>query len=741
MAHIQVFGIRHHGPGSTKRLLKALQGMKPDCLLVEAPYDGEKSFYQVNTKGLQPPVALLMYEPKDFQKASYLPFANFSPEWQALKYALRADIPIKAMDLSMGIQLGLEESTQLEIQDNTIDRELLRLLKDPLGYIAHIAGYEDSERWWEHTFEQEADELQVFEAINEMIGTLRTETSGFEQREILLREAHMRKVLRKAIKEGFDRIAIVCGAWHAPALVDYEKYKSSEDNKLLRGLKKIKLNACWIPWSYDRLAKSAGYSAGVISPAWYDLLYGKRKESNIRWMTKAARLFRKEDMDSSAAHVIEAVRLADTLAAMRQMPVPGIEELEEAAITIFCEGDPAPLELIRERLVIGNAVGKVPIQLSNIPLQKDFEQQVKKARLSSHYHSTESATKDLDFRKETQKRASVLLHRLSILSIPWGNPLQLSGRDLGSFKERWRLKWRPDYAIRIIQASMYGNTVEQAVDGYAQWYAGTKEDLASLLGLLDRLLKADLPDTVAAIIPKIESVAAQAKDVLQLASAVPALVNIIRYGSTQAQDRSAVEALLDSILPRIFIGLPAICRHLEEDPAQTIFQHILAIQSNLGLVNRPIYTHDWQNCLWQICGTPDVHPLLLGACHRVLFDTTYLSVEDTARALSLALSSTEEPSVKAMWLEGFLHGSALLIIHQPALWNIINAWVRQLPEAQLYESLPLLRRTFSKFSRSERELLLQLAKGAPQQSVIAEEDLDEDRLDILLPFMEQLFSE
>ncbi|MEO0341518.1 MAG: DUF5682 family protein, partial [Bacteroidota bacterium] len=211
-----------------------------------------------------------------------------------------------------------------------MDRELLRLLKDPLGYIAHIAGYEDSERWWEHTFEQEADDLQVFEAINEMIGTLRAETSGFEQREILLREAHMRKILRKAIKEGFEQIAIVCGAWHAPALMDYEQYKSSEDNKLLRGLKKINLKACWIPWSYDRLAKSAGYGAGVISPAWYDLLYGKRKESNIRWMTKAARLFRKEDLDSSAAHVIEAVRLADTLAAIRQLPVPGIEDLHQA---------------------------------------------------------------------------------------------------------------------------------------------------------------------------------------------------------------------------------------------------------------------------------------------------------------------------------------------------------------------------------------------------------------------------
>ena len=28
----------------------------------------------------------------------------------------------------------------------------------------------------------------------------------------------MRKVLRRAVKDGFERIAVVCGAWHVPAL-------------------------------------------------------------------------------------------------------------------------------------------------------------------------------------------------------------------------------------------------------------------------------------------------------------------------------------------------------------------------------------------------------------------------------------------------------------------------------------------------------------------------------------------
>ena len=35
----QLLGIRHHGPGSAKAVLKALEAHPPDCLLIEAPAD------------------------------------------------------------------------------------------------------------------------------------------------------------------------------------------------------------------------------------------------------------------------------------------------------------------------------------------------------------------------------------------------------------------------------------------------------------------------------------------------------------------------------------------------------------------------------------------------------------------------------------------------------------------------------------------------------------------------------
>ncbi|MCB0585085.1 MAG: hypothetical protein KDD06_07165, partial [Phaeodactylibacter sp.] len=78
-----VYGIRHHGPGSSRSLLRALEAEPPDCLLIEAPADAEPVLEYALHPDIIPPVAILLYDDKDLSKASYLPFAGFSPEWQA----------------------------------------------------------------------------------------------------------------------------------------------------------------------------------------------------------------------------------------------------------------------------------------------------------------------------------------------------------------------------------------------------------------------------------------------------------------------------------------------------------------------------------------------------------------------------------------------------------------------------------------------------------------------------------
>jgi hypothetical protein len=82
---VRVFGIRHHGPGSARSLLSALEDMGPDAVLVEGPPDAGDVLSLVARPEMKPPVALLVYPPEAPQDATYYPFAEFSPEWQALR--------------------------------------------------------------------------------------------------------------------------------------------------------------------------------------------------------------------------------------------------------------------------------------------------------------------------------------------------------------------------------------------------------------------------------------------------------------------------------------------------------------------------------------------------------------------------------------------------------------------------------------------------------------------------------
>src|SRR5262249_38479788 len=138
------------------------------------------------------------------------------------------------------------------------------------------------------------------------------------------REAFMRKSIRAARSEGFERIAVVCGAYHTPALADMPPAR--KDDEILRGLAKVKTSAAWVPWSYERLSYASGYGAGVESPVWYELLWERRGALGPEWLTRAARLLRQDDVPASSAHVIEACRLADALAAVRGRAVPGLVE-------------------------------------------------------------------------------------------------------------------------------------------------------------------------------------------------------------------------------------------------------------------------------------------------------------------------------------------------------------------------------------------------------------------------------
>jgi len=723
---IRIFGIRHHGPGSATALKRALHAFRPDCLLVEAPEEATPLFSQVLHPQATLPLALLLYDPAHFEQAMYLPFAEFSPEWQALRYALQEEIAVRAIDLPAAVAFAEPASTPAA-----------RLPQDPMHHLATLAGFEDSERWWDSVFEQMDNPASIFDLILDLMRDLREADVREESRETQLREAWMRQQIRKAQSEGFERIAVVCGAWHAPVLDRAEQFPEKADRALLRGLRKSKTAACWIPWSYERLAFSSGYAAGVISPAWYELLFRKRESLASNWMVRVGRLFRQERFEVSPAHIQEAVRLAETLAALRMKSVPGIGELEEAAISVLCDGREERIALVRERLVVGTLVGRTPSEWAT-PLQQDLERCVKTARLSKEFNSTERLRKELDLRIASNRAASQLIHRLRLLDIPWGEPGSARGELLGTFKEIWKLKWKPDYRIRLVQAGLWGMRIEEAALRRTLDRAVRLDTLPEAMDLLRESLDAALSEATAPLLQKVRCLAATTKEVDLLLRVLPALAQMVRYGDARGTDRAAMAALAGEIIPRAAIGLPVAVRQISEEYAQEWFQLVLGAHHALRGLEDANGMALWYQALQELALSRQSNPLLAGLATRLLLEGRIWPDGMGDAVFEAALSNAAEPLHSAFWLEGFTSGPALVLLHTPGVWQRLDDWVRTLSDELFQQILPVLRRTFARFSEAERRLLQQRVQRGKEQAPATGRPFDPQRLALLKASLDKL---
>lgn len=214
-----------------------LEEFSPDVVLIEGPSDADPLVMLAASESMEPPIALLAYATGEPSKAAFWPFAVFSPEWQALQWAAKNGVQARFCDLPAF---------------NVLADQGIRTVRegDPLSELAAAAGFDDTERWWDSVIESSSG-ADSFDAITEAMEALR-ETVPIDE-ETAHREAYMRQVLRKTLKDGAERVAVVCGAWHAPALVG-ALGPAAPDARILKGMSKVKTSLTWVPWTHSRLA-------------------------------------------------------------------------------------------------------------------------------------------------------------------------------------------------------------------------------------------------------------------------------------------------------------------------------------------------------------------------------------------------------------------------------------------------------------------------------------------------------
>jgi hypothetical protein len=720
-AGIHIFGIRHHGPGSARCLVEALDALQPLCVLIEGPADLSDLLGHLAAPEMTPPVALLAYDVNTPERASFWPFAEYSPEYQAAKWALARGISPRFIDIPAAWRLAETPAASSEsatpAEDPTDDAsvpasaEFDPVAHDPLGTLAAAAGYEDGESWWRDVIEENPEPGPVFAAVAEAMTALRTDDGGqalpcrdpHEAR----REAHMRLEIAAAAKDTDGPVAVICGAWHAPALA--AKHAARADRELIRGAGKAKTVATWAPWTSPRLASASGYGAGVTAPKWCEHLWRTpQADVETRWIVRIAATLREKGHTASTASLIETQRLARALAALRGRPAAGFEEIREATIACLCDGEPLRWALIEPILLVGSDVGTVPDNVPLAPLLEDLKRQQKAVRLKPEALDRELS---LDLRTEAGLARSVLLHRLGVLGVGWGR-ITDAGRSRGTFRERWVVAWQPEFAVNLVENLVHGPTIELAAAGRLAGQIAAAGALPEIAGLTLHALTAELPVAASTGIERLSRRAVETSDCGELLATLPPLVDVARYGNARGTDTSAMAQLIERIVVGATLALPYAARGLDREAASGLAQRLRDADAALVLAEPDAgLLRNWREAQLDVVRDTLASQLLAGLAARLLYEAENANSEEIADLFGRRLSPGVQVADAAAFFEGFFLTGCDRLIFDGTLRDAVSGWMGSLDEDAFVEHLPLFRRVFSILDRQERRRLLEAATG------------------------------
>jgi hypothetical protein len=744
---LHLLGIRHHGPGSAALLRNALDALEPACVLIEGPPEGDALIPYVAGAGMKPPVAMLLHATENPKAAIFMPFAEFSPEWQAMRWALERNRPARFIDWPAAVSIALKEQEreaeakvvadgdgpETTAGDRGDVRELARdeARRDALDLLAEAAGYDDGESFWNALIEQHGNQggehaRTVFASIETAMAEARAaeERAGGpvlrpnDHARDLRREAFMRMNIRAALKEHEGTIALVCGAWHVSALRAH--VKAAEDKALVKDLPRLKVDATWVPWTDARLSAGSGYGAGVISPGWYRHLWSlyskgdgvRVEEFAALWQSRTAHLLRAEGHNASTASAIESARLALGLAAMRELPMPGLAEMREASLATLCYGEPLLLGLIERKLYIGESIGEIDERVPQMPLARDLALWQRKTRLKPEALQQEVR---LDLRSDAGLLKSTLLHRLNLIHVPWGKLIDAQhGR--GTFREVWTLQWEPELSVALAEALIYGVTIEQAAGNATLEGARAKRSVKDLAELVQAALIADLPAAAIECINLLQAAAVADSDMTDLMLAVSPLARVLRYGAARELPEVELRALVRSIAVEINAGIVIGSRMLDAAATMARAEAAEAYDQALTLFADPLLMESWSAELHRLVEDEQVVSMLAGVALRRLHDRTRLGADEVAAAFARH-TQHRTPQHGGDFLEGFLRGGSEVLLQDEPLLHLVDAWLCALTDDEFMAALPLLRRSTSGFDESARRRLLEKIKRGARESL------------------------
>ncbi|HTN73794.1 MAG TPA: DUF5682 family protein, partial [Pirellulaceae bacterium] len=574
---VHVFGVRHLSPSGAWHLRRFLDQVQPKVVLIEGLADANELIADITRKQTRPPIAILAYTQSLPVRTLVYPIANYSPEYQALAWATEHKAKAEFIDLPSDIFLALQDVKQRASApvDETNETEVpseAEASKTPqppnveqrrslYERFAEQAGESDYETYWERRFEHnlndESYRLAAFE-FGRGLRELEVDRPR-DQAENLVREAFMRRRIREVIASGVspDKIVAVVGAYHASVLTHDQPAMSDQE---LAGLARRESKLTLMPYSYFKLSSQSGYGAGNHAPAYFQLLWEALDNQDLhslpaRYLSLVARHQRASGTHRSTAEVIEGVRLACTLSALKDGSAPTLQDLQDAAITLIGHGERASIQEALARVEVGTEIGHLPKGVSKTSIQDDFSREIERLKLDK-YVTTVKQELALDLRENRRAKTidgafldldrSSFLHRLRVLEVPFAVPARANQQST-TWSEKWNLQWSPEAEISLVEAVLLGETVELAAAYKFKTLLEKCTAVHEAAAMVRDACQCGLIPSMELARQRLQELAAESTAFTAVAHAANELGMIARYGDVRRFDPAPLLPLIEDL--------------------------------------------------------------------------------------------------------------------------------------------------------------------------------------------------
>lgn len=720
---IHTFGVRHLSPMGAWHLREFLERNRPDLVLVEGLDDATGLLRDVTRKQTEPPIAILAYTDTQPVRTLIYPFARYSPEYQAVCWAHAHDVPVEFFDLPSDVLLGLQdrEIERLEKKRREAREEPAALVGVPeprpslFQQIASLAGERDYDTYWERQFEHNPEPGSYLGAAAELGRVVREleEEEPLWRAENLVREAYMRRRVGEALASGHraERIVAVVGAYHVPALNgEFPAMTDQELASLPRRSSKLTL----MPYSYYRLSSQSGYGAGNHAPAYFELLWQTLNENGVgdlsrRYLSLVARHLRDAGTHRSTAEVIDAVRLAETLSALKDGLAPTLADLRDAAVTLLGQGEAVTVRDALARVDVGTAIGRLPKGVSQTSIQSDFDQELRRLKLEN-YRTAVSQELELDLRENRRVKSeaaafldlhrSSFFHRLRVLGVNFARPAP-TRQQSATWAEKWVLQWTPETEIQLVEAVLLGETVELATAYKFKSQLEASGSIADAAAMVGDACQCGLMKSMELARRRLQELAATSHEFTALAAAAWQLSLVVRYGDVRRFDPEPLLPLLEELFVDAALALFAAAGC--DDKAVKPMTQAVDEVNKVGLgfhdcVEEPL----WVEQLRRLADADDRNPALSGYACAILLERGLMENEALAREVSRRISPGVAADLGAGWFEGLARRNRYALLARQTLWEQLAGYIESLDEEQFRRALVFLRRAFGPFSAREK---------------------------------------